>query len=78
MASIVATADDPLTLGLTVREMRRFYDGVRLDHSLATPPPLHGASVPTTREEAASLRAKLEGAGGDTTSTRSRPPRTAS
>ena len=45
--------------------MRRFYDGVRPDHPLATPPPLHGASVPTTREEAASLRAKLEAAGGD-------------
>ena len=56
---------DPLLLGLTVKELRRVYNGILPDHPLCTPPPLVGEVTPTNQAEAQALAAKLEEAGGD-------------
>ena len=57
--------EDPLMLGLTVKELRRILENISPDHSLCTPAPLVGEMAPTSRAEAEALVAKLEAAGGD-------------
>ena len=57
--------EDPLMLGLTVKEFRRILENISPDHPLCTPAPLVGEMAPTSRAEAEALVAKLEAAGGD-------------
>ena len=57
--------EDPLMLGLTVKEFRRILENISPDHPLCTPSPLVGEMAPTSRAEADALVAKLEAAGGD-------------
>ena len=57
--------EDPLMLGLTVKELRRILENISPDHPLCTPAPLVGEMAPTSRAEADALVAKLKAAGGD-------------
>ena len=57
--------EDPLMLGLTVKEFRRILENISSDHPLCTPAPLVGEMAPTSRAEAEALVAKLEAAGDD-------------
>ena len=55
--------EDPLMLGLTVKELRRILENISPDHPLCTPVPLVGEMAPTSRAEADALVAKLQAIG---------------
>ena len=70
----ILAKDDPLLLGLTIKELRRVFEAISRNHPLCTPAPLVGEMAPTSRAGADALVAKMDASGDDFTNPFFWPP----